>query len=167
MSKEKKNEAKGEKITVLTSSDETPEVSRLMNTYSDMANPWVLSTIHAPMFPYWRDIRIRLPLVDLADYGDRFSVTAELPGFDKEDIEVTVNGYSVEIKAEWDLEETGKTKNYVQRERLHSLFHRVVQFPQEVTPSKAKAFLKNGLLEIEVPKIQPTSEKSRRIAIKS
>jgi HSP20 family molecular chaperone IbpA len=146
-------------------SDRDEEFSRIMDTYSEMTDPWVLSTLHLPMFPYWRDVAIRNPAVDLVDYGDKFSVTAELPGFSREDIEVTVNGFSIEIKAVHDLQEKGKSKNYVQRERLHSSFARIIQLPQEVTPSKAKAIFRNGLLEIDIPKIDPSREKFKKITI--
>jgi HSP20 family protein len=166
VTKDKIDDSKVQRVPVTASPDELQEVSRLMDTFADMTNPWVLSTVRTPMFPYWRDVRVRTPKVDLADYGDKYVLTAELPGFEKEDIDITVNGFSVEIKAERDLEEKGKTKNYVQRERLHSSFQRVVQFPQEVTPSRAKALLKNGLLEVEVPKLEPSDERSRKITIK-
>lgn len=159
-------DAKSDKVSVRVSSREREEeLSRLMDTYSEMTNPWVLSTLRLPMFPYWRDVAIRSPSIDVVDYGDGFTVTAELPGFDKDEVEVTVNGFSLEIKAEKDLVEKGKTKNYIQRERLHSSFRRLIQFPQEVTSSKAKAVLGNGLLEVDVPKIEPTNKRSRKIEI--
>jgi HSP20 family molecular chaperone IbpA len=166
MSRDKKSEGKKERVLVNSSaSDRNEELTRLMDSYADMTNPWVLSTLHLPLFPYWRDVNIRSPAVDLIDYGDKFMVTAEVPGFEKEDIDISVNGFSLEIKAERDLEDKGKSKNYVQRERLHSSYSRVIQFPQEVTPSKAKAMLRNGLLEIEVPKIDSYSETPRKIVI--
>lgn len=164
--KEKKGETEIEKLPIIISDEsvrEKEEFSRLMNTYSEMADRWTLPALHLPMFPYWRDVDIRYPAVDIADYGDRFQVTAEVPGFDKEDIELRMNGFSLEIKAEKNLDGTGsKSRNYVQRERLHSSYYRVVQFPQEVSPSRVSAVLKNGLLEVEVSKV---SEKSKRVEI--
>ena len=169
MNREKKAaEVRGNKVPVSSSdSGEDQEVSRLMDTYNEMTNPWVMSTLHLPLFPYWRDVGIRSPNVDVVDYGDRYVVTAELPGFEKEDIEVTINGFSLEIKAEQDLEEKQRnSRNYVQRERLHSSYYRVIQFPQEVTSSKATGVLRSGLLEVEVPKIEATREMPRKVAIR-
>lgn len=169
MTRERKTTgAREDKVPILSSdSGEDQEVSRLMETYSEMTNPWVLPTLHLPLFPYWRDVGVQSPKVDVADCRDRYVVTAELPGFEKEDVDVTINGFSLEIKADQDLEEKErKSRNYVQRERLHSSYHRVIQFPQEVTPSKATAILRKGLLEVEVPKIEATGEKPRRVAIR-
>lgn len=153
-SKARTGESDDERLLILTSDDgieEKEEFLRLMNTYSEMTSHWMLPALHLPMFPYWRDVDIRYPLVDVIDYGDRYHVKVELPGFDKEDVELTLNGSSLEIKAERDLERgTGGSSNCVQRERLRSSFFRVVQFPQEVSSSKASAVLKNGVLEIEV-----------------
>ena len=163
----KERTAKSNKVTVGGSTvEKEQELARLMDTYNEMTNPWVLSTLHLPLFPYWRDINVRSPNVDVVDYGDRYSVTVELPGYDKEDVDVTVNGFSVEITARQDLEEKSiRSRNYVQRERLHSSYQRTIQFPQEVTPANAKAVLKNGLLEMEIPKIENLREKSRRVSI--
>jgi HSP20 family protein len=130
-----------------------------------MMNPWVLPTVRTPLFPYWRDVRILAPGLDLADCGDEYILTVELPGFDKEDIDVTVNGFLVEIKAERNLEDKGKANNYIQRERLHSSFQRIVQFPQEVDPQKAEASLKKGLLEVEFPKLESVEGRSRKITV--
>jgi HSP20 family protein len=168
MAKEKKVlEANEDKVPIVTSGSdrENEEFSRLMDTYTQMANPWVLPTVRLPLFPYWRDVEISLPSVDVVDYGDRYEVTAELPGYEKEDVEVTVNGFSLKIDAERNLVgDEGKSKNYIQHERLHSSYHRLVEFPQEITPSKTRAVLRSGLLEIDVPKITRES-RSRKITV--
>ena len=136
-----------------------------MDTYSETMNRWMFPALHTPLFPYWRDVGIHSPLVDVVDYGDKFTVTAELPGFEKEDVDLEVSGFSLEIKAERKITEKSKSKNYLQREILRSSYHRTIQFPQEVTPTGAKASLRNGLLEVEVPKITRSEEKVQKVSI--
>lgn len=116
-------------------------------------------------FRIWPPIRwrgffpeVRLPLCDLCDLGDRYSVTMEVPGIEKEKIDISVNPYNVEVKAETGAEEEEKGKNYIYRERKHRMFHRSVELPEEVVPSKAEARMRDGCLEITLPKKVPKPE---------
>src|SRR6266852_1381491 len=99
----------------------------------------------------WSDsgLRVREPLVDLVDKGSEFVVRAELPGVAKEDVDLTVTNDGIEIRAE---------KNYQYRERTYQALQRVLGFPEEVKADLAAATLKDGVLEVRVPKKEPTSE---------
>ncbi|MDH2900439.1 MAG: Hsp20/alpha crystallin family protein [archaeon] len=118
----------------------------------------------APILPYGRTSlfsfpRIEwpisnLPSVDLADRGKEFIITADLPGYSKEDVDIRVTEHWLKIKAESkkSKEVENKKKNYIQKERVYSSFARVIPFPESVTSSGMKATMKNGVLEIIVPK---------------
>jgi HSP20 family protein len=95
-----------------------------------------------------------LPSIDLADRGKEFIITADLPGYSKENVDIQVTEHWVQIKAESkkSKEEENKKKNYIRKERYYSSFARVIPFPESVTPSGAKATMKNGVLEIIIPK---------------
>lgn len=103
--------------------------------------------------------QLRTPLVDLADTGREFVVQAEVPGAAKEDLEVSVTPDAIELRAESNRERDETEKDYRYRERIYSAFHRTLAFPDEVLPDKAQATLKDGVLEVRVPKKEPTARR--------
>ena len=108
----------------------------------------------------WSDsgLHVREPLVDLIDKGSEFVVRAELPGVAKEDVDLTVTSDGIEIRAETNRSREEKEKNYQYRERTYQALHRVLSFPEEVKADLAAATLKDGVLEVRVPKKEPTPE---------
>ncbi len=102
---------------------------------------------------------IREPLVDLVDNGREFLVRAELPGVAKEDVDLDVTPDGLQIRAESKGEREENEKGYYYRERTYSALRRTVPFPAEVLPEGAEASLKDGLLEVRVPKREATAEK--------
>ena len=108
----------------------------------------------------WRDseLRVHEPLVDLIDKGSEFVVRAELPGVAKEDVDLTVTADGIELRAETNRSREEKEKNYEYRERTYQALHRVLSFPEEVKADLAAATLKEGALEVRVPKREPTPE---------
>src|SRR5712692_8669674 len=104
------------------------------------------------------DLRVREPLVDMIDKGSEFVVRAELPGVAKDGADLTVTDDGIEIRAETNRSREQKEKNYEYRERTYQALHRVLSFPEEVKADLASATLKDGILEVRVPKKEPTSE---------
>jgi HSP20 family protein len=126
-----------------------------------------------PFFPLTTDIEQAMTLptryatVDLIDNGDSYTVTAELPGFSKDQVDVQINKDGLAIKAECKEEKEEKRKNYLHRERAYSSMQRFVAFPEEVVPEKAEGSMKDGVLELKVPKKEPKpEEKPRKVEIK-
>ena len=99
-------------------------------------------------------LRVREPLVKLIDRGSEFVVRAELPGV--VDLNVTADG--IEIRAETDRSRKAKEKNYHFQERIYQELHRVLCFPEKVKADLASATLKDGVLEIRIPKKEPSPE---------
>ncbi len=134
---------------------------RFMGEFEDTFRTWS-PVPWKPLFP-----EARPPLCDVVDLGDRYSITMEIPGVEKEKIDVSVNRNSVEVKAETGAKEEEKGKNYIYKERKYRMFHRYIDLPEEVVPSKAEASMRNGMLEIAVPKKAPKQEeKGVKLAIK-
>src|SRR5437867_11991108 len=108
----------------------------------------------------WTDseLRVREPLVDLIDKGSEFVVRVELPGVAKEEVDLTVTSGGIEIRAETNRSRDEKEKNYEYRERTYQALHRVLSFPEEVKADLAAATLKDGVLEVRIPKKEPTPE---------
>src|SRR2546427_6878978 len=104
------------------------------------------------------DLRVREPLVDLIDKGSEFVVRAELPGVSNEDVDLTVTADAIEIHAETNRSRKENEKNYQHRERTYQALHRLLSFPEEVKADLASATLKDGVLEVRVPKKEPTPE---------
>lgn len=109
----------------------------------------------------WTDtaLRVREPPVEMVDGGREFVVKAELPGVAKEDVDLNVTPDGIEIAAKTDREREEKEKDYYYTERTYSALHRVLPFPAEVLPDQAEASLKDGVLEVRVPKKEPTPER--------
>ena len=102
------------------------------------------------------------PGVDVIDREDEVLVRAEVPGFKKDDIEVTVSGDLLTLKGETSAEEKEEKGDYYRCEISRGAFTRTVALPAEVDESKAKAAMKDGMLELTLPKL----EKSKRRTIK-
>lgn len=117
---------------------------------------------HVPGFPMMPSEET-MPSVDLEDKGKEYRLTADLPGFNKEDIEVEVQDDSVIIQAQKAQTEEEKKKNYVRRERRARSFYRRMPLPENVKAEEAKASLVNGMLEITLPKKEPKETKKLTI----
>ena len=97
----------------------------------------------------------REPLVDLADMGDRFELTAEIPGIPKDKIDINVSDDSIEIKAETEEKKEEKEKDYICKERSYRSFYRKMALPDDVVSEKADAKMTDGMLKITLPKKEP------------
>ncbi|HOB90394.1 MAG: Hsp20/alpha crystallin family protein [Bacillota bacterium] len=94
------------------------------------------------------------PFVDIEETDNMYVVKADVPGFDKEniDIELSDNVLTISGKVDERSETTDTDGGYVRRERRYGAFRRSFMLPDEVDHDKAKASFKNGVLKIEIPK---------------
>jgi len=102
--------------------------------------------------------QVREPLVDLIDNGSEFVVRAELPGVAKEDVDLTLTPDGIELRAEANRSREEKEKNYYYQERSYQALRPALRFPAEVKADLAAANLKDGVLEVRIPKKEPTPE---------
>jgi len=107
---------------------------------------------------------VRAPVVDLQDCGKEYILKAEMPGFKKEDVEVNVYDDAVEISgtAGWKYDKKGE--RYICKERACESFYRVIPIPEEIKVEDSNAELKDGVLEINLPKITP--KQSKKVSVK-
>jgi len=105
--------------------------------------------------------KVRTPVTDMRDLGDKYRVEAEMPGLDKDDIEIEVRGDSIVIEAEKEenIEEEGE--DYLRSERGYRSFYRKLPLPDEVKVED----LENGILSIDLPKKEPEKKKGKKIEI--
>ncbi len=108
-----------------------------------------------------RTVRIEMP-VDVIDEGDQIRIVADLPGFNKEDIEVWVEDGDLVIKAERKEEKEERERNYIKRERRYGRIYRRIALPADVDVENVRASYNNGVLEVTIPK----TEKAKRKVVK-
>ncbi len=97
---------------------------------------------------------------DLADKGDKFVLTADLPGMDKDEVKINVTDNEIEIFAEHKESKEEKKKGYLRQERSHVRYERTLSIPEEIVGSKVTAKVQNGILTVELPKKVPTKIES-------
>ncbi|MEM0302026.1 MAG: Hsp20/alpha crystallin family protein [Archaeoglobaceae archaeon] len=90
--------------------------------------------------------------VDVIDEGDKIKVVADLPGFEKDELEVFFEGNNLVIKAESKKEAEESGKDFIRRERRYGRVYRKIALPEGIKTESAKASYKNGVLEVTIPK---------------
>ncbi len=90
--------------------------------------------------------------VDISEVGDEIVIRADLPGFDKENINIRITEDTVEIVGMRKEERKESGENFFRAERKMGAVKRVLSLPVKVDPDTAKAEMKNGILEIRVKK---------------
>ncbi|MFL6656278.1 MAG: Hsp20/alpha crystallin family protein [Sulfurifustis sp.] len=106
----------------------------------------------------WRgtlaDWEPQMPRVDVLEREDQVVVRAELPGVQKDDLDVAVRDNTLSIKANLQQEEEQQEGDYYRRELRRGAFSRTIELPAEVDGTKAKAIFKDGILELTLPKAE-------------
>lgn len=105
----------------------------------------------------------KMPAVDLIDRNDQLVVRAEIPGVKKEDIDISVAGNMVTLRARTQHEEQKEEGEYYRREISRGEFSRTLTLPAEVDSTKAKASFKDGVLELILPKLEPTQRRTIKV----
>ncbi|MGM0371921.1 MAG: Hsp20/alpha crystallin family protein [Halobacteriota archaeon] len=103
--------------------------------------------------------------VDLAEFDGAYEVTADLPGFESEDIDVELLDDQLHICAQRETEtEEAEEGRYLRRERSERSIDRRVSLPEPVEADAVEASFKNGVLTVCLPKAEG-SEESHTIEI--
>ncbi len=97
------------------------------------------------------------PSVEVADTNDAVVVKAQVPGISQESLQVSVTDDSLTLKGEMKEEDKEEEKNYYRREFRYGSFARTIPLPAPIQSEKAEAKLKDGILEVTIPK----SEKAK------
>ncbi len=101
--------------------------------------------------------------LEVADEKDQFIVKAEVPGFDVKDLDIHLNGSHLVIEGKHESSEEKKDREgeTVYSERKSQQICRMIELPAAVVAEKAQAELKNGVLELKLPK----AEKPKQIKV--
>src|SRR6185437_12263103 len=127
------------------------------------------SGFNAPMFePFWsNDADLAVPAVDFSEDKNAYTVTAELPGIEEKDVDVTVSGGMLTIRGEKKKEKEEKDKNYYLSERSYGSFQRSFTLPDTVDQDKIAATFAKGVLTVTLPKNAQAQKTEKKIAIKA
>ncbi|HEY0582550.1 MAG TPA: Hsp20/alpha crystallin family protein [Chloroflexota bacterium] len=110
-------------------------------------------------------IRPESILVDVIERDDAYEVRAAVPGVKPEDVEVTVQGERVIIRAESRAQEEKRDENWLMREHRYGTMQRTISLPSPVSSDSAEARVENGVLILRLPKAQVVH--ARRINVSS
>lgn len=106
------------------------------------------------------------PSVDIEEEDGNYLIKADLPGVDKKDIEVKMEGGVLSIRGEKHTEkETGKGSKRHRTERFHGSFARSFTLPDAVKPDQVNAVYKDGVLSLTIPKAEEARAKSIDIKV--
>lgn len=132
--------------------------------FSDFLNDW---SWMGRMSLFDRQFSTFMPTVDVTETDKEFCVTAELPGMEEKDIEVSYSDGGLTIKGEKREEREESRGDYYHSERQFGAFERTIPLPEDVNPDKAKASFKKGVLKITLPKTEEARSHKKTIPIEA
>lgn len=107
------------------------------------------------------------PRVNVRETEKSVEISAELPGIEEKEIDISVSNDSVTIKGEKKEEKEEKGECFHRVERSYGSFQRQIPLPCEIEMEKAEAAFKDGVLNITLPKSPEAQKNVRKIQIKS
>jgi HSP20 family protein len=120
--------------------------------------------------PAWRPIStfsFSAPAIDMSEDDKAYKISAELPGLDAKDVDVSVSGNTLVLKGEKRQEKEEKDKNYHYSERAYGSFQRAFELPASVDRDKIAADFSKGVLMITLPKTPDAQKEQKKIEVKS
>ncbi len=104
------------------------------------------------------------PRVDVSEGRKHITVEAEIPGIEKKDIDLSIEGRYLHIKGEKSRNNEDKRDGYYRAERAYGFFRRTIELPAEVDENSIDARYRRGVLKIKLKKSGPTGGKTINIA---
>ncbi len=113
-----------------------------------------------------KESKVAAPALDMIDSRDKILVKVEMPGVKKSDIVITIDDDTLNIKAEVETKKEDKNEDYLYMERNYSSFARSISLPTKIEEGKISASLKDGILEITLPKAEEVKPKKIKVEVK-
>jgi HSP20 family protein len=106
------------------------------------------------------------PSIDVTETDKEIEITAELPGLERQDVEISLEDDVLTIRGEKKMpaDAEDKNKNYHLTERSYGRFYRAFQLPVGIDPASVEATMSNGVLKIKIPK--PAHTDAKKIEVK-
>ena len=128
----------------------------------DLLDEWPFGRTRFSRSPWLTTATLQL---DMTEHEGRVVVRTDLPGFKREDIDVSVDGNVLSITARREEEKESKEKGYHYSERQYGEFSRAVTLPEGVKTEAIDASYKDGVLEVTFPKT-PSQSKQIKVPVK-
>ncbi len=120
----------------------------------------------APFRAFGEEWNVFSPQLDMVETETEVKVSAELPGLDENDVEVSLSQGLLMISGEKREEREEKGENYYHTERSYGSFRRSVALPCEIKEDEVEATFKNGVLTVTLPKTT-TGQPCKKVTVKS
>jgi len=122
-----------------------------------------------------------MPSVDISETDNEIEITAELPGLERKDVEISIQDNVLIIRGEKKVEtqsgngqqgkegenqqgKEGENKNRRVTERMYGAFYRAIELPPGVDPANVQATMSKGVLKVTIPK--PPHSQPKKIEVK-
>ena len=126
------------------------EIDRLFNEFAQGMGPSGLQNI--------------VPNIEISETDKAIEISAEMPGLERKDVEISIEDDTLTIRGEKKVEEDNKDKNVQHSERSYGVFLRVLQLPPGIDPSSVQATMSNGVLKITI--LKPAKPEPKKIEVK-
>ncbi len=120
------------------------------------------------MDPFFERRETKLMKTDIKEKGDKYIIDVDLPGYDKENIDLEIeDGYlKVTAKVDKNIDESDEDEKYIHKERYYGECSRSFYVGKNIKEEDIKASFKNGILTLTVPKEEPKKlEEKKKIQI--
>lgn len=112
---------------------------------------WEMPSWARPSRPFFTH---RMPAIDMVDREDEVIVSVEVPGVRKEDLSISVTDSTLTVRGKTERREEEKREDYFYHELSCGEFTRTLHLPVGIDSKKVDARLKDGMLEIHLPKLE-------------
>jgi len=106
-----------------------------------------------------------VPAIEMTETKRAYKITAELPGIDPNEVEISVEDDFLRLSGEKKTEREEDEKGYHLSERSYGAFERTIRLPAGAQADKIKARCRNGVLTLTIPKNGKAEERVRKIAV--
>ena len=118
--------------------------------------------------PAWRSsFSFSAPAIDMSEDDKAYKISAELPGIDAKDVDISVSGDTLVLRGEKRQEKEEKDKNYHFSERAYGSFQRAFELPASVDRDRVAADFSQGVLTITLPKRAEAQKPTKKIEVRS
>jgi HSP20 family protein len=107
------------------------------------------------------------PRLDVEENEKEYLISAELPGMDEKDIDLSIDNNMLTVKGDKKEEKEGKQGDYHLVERHYGSFSRSFELPEGIDAEKVEAHFKKGVLRISLPKTPQAQKEVKKITIKA
>jgi HSP20 family protein len=105
------------------------------------------------------------PRINITESPDSYEISAELPGVEEKDVDISLSGAVLTIKGERREEREEKERSYHRIESAYGAFQRTIALPEDADKGNINANFKNGILSIVIGKSREAQADTRKIAI--